>query len=319
MSVTVKTRIIMLMIFAIGFGFQGEMPKAENPGTGIEHVILIVIDGVRPDVLQEVDTPHIDRLALEGSYTWKAWTVCPSISIKAIPSIFTGARPYVHRVECWDGDIHAETLTEVFIEAGSPTAIINQDPILAGYNPNAYVTGFSWRSPEEITNLALDWLQTVSVQTPSAQARPAFMTLYDPYPDRAAHQYGDQSRQYHQAIQEADSQVGRIIAKLEEFGIYDRTLIIVTTDHGFTGMEHENCNPTDMQVFSVWRGPGVKANFEIPDQLYIREYDICVAHEIIDIAPTIAALVGLRAPARSQGRVIEEIIVGVSVEEIVCP
>lgn len=43
-------------------------------------VLLIGIDGVRPDVLAEVLTPNIDALAMGGSFTARTRTTTPSVS-----------------------------------------------------------------------------------------------------------------------------------------------------------------------------------------------------------------------------------------------
>ena len=52
-------------------------------------------------------------------------------------------------------------------------------------------------------------------------------------PDARGHEYGENSRLYNEAIIECDSWLGRIMDKLKELGIYDKTLIYVTADHGF--------------------------------------------------------------------------------------
>jgi predicted AlkP superfamily pyrophosphatase or phosphodiesterase len=36
-----------------------------------QQVILFVIDGLRPDALQQAPTPYIDQLVTQGSYTWQ--------------------------------------------------------------------------------------------------------------------------------------------------------------------------------------------------------------------------------------------------------
>jgi predicted AlkP superfamily pyrophosphatase or phosphodiesterase len=46
-----------------------------------KHIILFVIDGMRPDGLQQAETPNIDWLIAAGACTWQAQTVTPSISL----------------------------------------------------------------------------------------------------------------------------------------------------------------------------------------------------------------------------------------------
>ena len=56
-------------------------------------VVLFVIDGMRPDGLQQADTPHIDNVFQRGAYTYTARTVMPSGTLPAHTSMFRGVGP----------------------------------------------------------------------------------------------------------------------------------------------------------------------------------------------------------------------------------
>ena len=289
--------IVLAFSVILGFFTPAPVPSC-GASSEIKHVILIVLDGVKPDTLVAANTPNIDNLVAEGSYTWNAATVTPSITIAAIPSIFTGATPDVHEVTDWEGGIRAETIVEVFEEAGLSTAIIGQDPILGGYSAT-YCTGFYYhhKQYEYFTTIAINWF---------TQHEPFFLTTYDPVPDLVAHKYGEQSDEYREAIEDADFQIGRIMNMLRELDVYEQTLIVITTDHGMTGRSHGSTLPTDMRIFSIFKGPRVKKGFEMEDVVFTPELGYA-GHRIIDIAPTITVLAGLRTPANSEGRVIYQI------------
>lgn len=51
--------------------------------------------------------------------------------------------------------------------------------------------------------------------------------------DHQGHQYGENSKEYQDALISADRWLGKIVQKLKELKVYDRTLIYVTSDHGF--------------------------------------------------------------------------------------
>ncbi|MCS7310112.1 MAG: alkaline phosphatase family protein [Armatimonadetes bacterium] len=51
--------------------------------------------------------------------------------------------------------------------------------------------------------------------------------------DHQGHQYGENSKQYIDALKSADRWLGNIVWKLKELGLYEKTLIYVTSDHGF--------------------------------------------------------------------------------------
>jgi arylsulfatase A-like enzyme len=55
-----------------------------------ERVILFSLDGVRPDGLAQARTPNIDRLIARGSYTPRARTVMPSVTLPCHQSMLRG-------------------------------------------------------------------------------------------------------------------------------------------------------------------------------------------------------------------------------------
>jgi len=52
-------------------------------------------------------------------------------------------------------------------------------------------------------------------------------------PDVTGHLAGEDSVEYSEAMIDVDDWLGRIVAKLEELGIHQQTLVYVVTDHGF--------------------------------------------------------------------------------------
>jgi hypothetical protein len=61
-------------------------------------------------------------------------------------------------------------------------------------------------------------------------------------PDVIGHLAGENSVAYSNSIINDDYWLGQIVAKLQQLGIYDRTLIYVTTDHGFDEGEDRHGN-----------------------------------------------------------------------------
>jgi len=60
--------------------------------------------------------------------------------------------------------------------------------------------------------------------------------------DAAGHKNGENSKGYNDALISNDLWTGKIIDKLRELGLYDKTLIYITADHGFDedGKNHSN-------------------------------------------------------------------------------
>ena len=51
--------------------------------------------------------------------------------------------------------------------------------------------------------------------------------------DQRGHGFGENSKEYNDALISCDTWTGKIVDKLKELGLYQRTLIYVTADHGF--------------------------------------------------------------------------------------
>lgn len=60
-----------------------------------------------------------------------------------------------------------------------------------------------------------------------------FFFVHFAEPDHPGHQHGENSQEYTDGIRSDDAWTGRILAKLKELGLYDRTLVYITADHGF--------------------------------------------------------------------------------------
>ncbi len=63
--------------------------------------------------------------------------------------------------------------------------------------------------------------------------KPFFFFVHFAEVDHSGHKFGENSRQYDEAIISGDRQLGRIVEKLKQLGVYDKTYIYVTADHGF--------------------------------------------------------------------------------------
>ena len=63
---------------------------AAGPSVAADNVVLIVVDGLRPDALKLAKVPTIDGFIKRGSFTMKAQTVMPSLTLPAVASMLTG-------------------------------------------------------------------------------------------------------------------------------------------------------------------------------------------------------------------------------------
>ncbi len=92
-----------------------------------------------------------------------------------------------------------------------------------------------------------------------------------------------------------DSQIGRVLKKLEAMGELKNTYIIYTADHGMAIGRHglqgkQNLYEHTWRVPFVVRGPGIKAGTRAPGNIYL-----------LDVLPTLCDLAGIKPPETAEG------------------
>jgi arylsulfatase A-like enzyme len=111
--------------------------------------------------------------------------------------------------------------------------------------------------------------------------------------------YQKMMKNYYRLATEVDATCGRILAELDKQGVSDKTLVIFTTDNGYFHAEHGLADKwyphqESIRVPLIIRDPRMK-----PDRRGSVNDDFTLN---VDLAPTILAAVGIKAPARMQGR-----------------
>ena len=101
---------------------------------------------------------------------------------------------------------------------------------------------------------------------------------------------------YYASITFADAQVGRVLDALQETGLADNTIVLLTSDHGYHMGEHGHWQKTTLfenavRVPLIIAGPGTKATGQ----------STTAPAEMIDFYPTLAELCSLPAPEYLSG------------------
>ena len=74
------------------------------------------------------------------------------------------------------------------------------------------------------------------------KSEPFFFFVHFAEIDQNGHQFGENSKEYNDALISADYWTGRIIDELKRLGLYEQTIIYVTADHGFDEGEKGHSN-----------------------------------------------------------------------------
>jgi choline-sulfatase len=282
----------------------------------IRNVLLISIDTLRADHVSAYGfprptTPNIDAVAREGVLFRNVHTPVP-MTLPAHVSMLTGTLPPAHGLRDNLANRLPEaslTLAEMLKPRGFTTGAVVSTFVLdrrfgTSQGFDTYDDRFqavhkigdiNERKGDETTRHALDWLD-------EHKAQPFFLFVhfYDPHdPYEPPEPFASQWREhpYEGEIAFADHCVGQVLEKLRQLGLYDRTLVVITGDHGEMLGEHGELNhgffiyEGALHVPLVMRVPGAPAA--------ARKVDAPVS--LIDIAPTIVSLVGAPVPKEVQG------------------
>ncbi len=262
----------------------------------IEHVVIISIDGLRPDVLDKADTPVIDALQANGAYSPRAQAVLPSVTLINHASMLSGMSPEKHGIT-WNehdpalGTVNGPTLFSVAHQAGLSTAMVVGKPklehlVLPDTMDTYNYAGFTDR---QVVNEAVKVIEA---------GLPNVLFIHLPDVDSAGHLTGWMSRGQLFAVSMTDDQVGKVVAALDTEQYLDKTLLIITADHGGSDTSHGSDSPEDITVPWLAVGPGVSVGVVLESNIIM-----------YDTAATALYALNLPVPKVWEGQPTQEIFV----------
>ena len=228
-------------------------------------VILVVLDGLRPDAIDRFELPHLTALSANSAWTRTGRTVDPSITVAALASLLTGTSPTHHGIQSERFRLPRRRTTpihplpDLLAEADFPfSAFLSTLPPIHRIMARRVIKSlgpvdvhFSGHTAHEILAQARDTL---------AAQRHGLIFLHWPDADDAGHEHGWMSVPYAAGARALDAGVGELLNLLA----LDRdpsTLVILTADHGGGGespRSHESDNPIDHTIPMFLVGDGVE-------------------------------------------------------------
>jgi arylsulfatase A-like enzyme len=260
------------------------------------HVVVISIDGLRPDAIRTFGAETLQRLMREGSYSLEARTILPSVTLPSHTSMLTGVGPEVHGITWNDNRVATEgrvavpTIFAQAHEAGLSTAAI----VSKGKFHHLLVPGMvdhvdapegnDKRFAHRTADQAVRYLET---------EKPNLMFVHFGEPDYAGHVFGWMGTAYGWAVRRADHAVERVLAAADRaFGEGNYT-VILSADHGGHGRTHGTSDRRDVTIPWITWGKGVRAGSIIPAGIHTT-----------DTAITALWLLGVEVPAPRTGRAV---------------
>src|SRR4051812_42745637 len=212
---------------------QTQLARLPRPVPQIERALLISVDGCRPDLLLRARTPNIRKLIDGGSYTFWATTVPTAVTLPAHASMLTGVTPEKHGIT-WNNQVGEDsevthpkvpTIFEIAMRYGMSTAVVAGKSKFDTFARVGHV-GKAW------TKAASDAQVGEEAVTMLRDYRPEVMLVHFPGADKAGHSAGWASPTQVAALEAIDTQVGKILDELEDLQLRDKTVVLLTSDHG---------------------------------------------------------------------------------------
>jgi arylsulfatase A-like enzyme/Flp pilus assembly protein TadD len=303
-------------------------PPAPSPPPSVActdcNVLLLTIDTLRADRLGAYGggalTPTLDRLAAGGVRFERAFSHVP-FTLPAHASILTGQIPPRHGIH-GNGSFRLgetpPTLATLLHAQGYRTGAFVGAFVLDSrfglnrgfdtyddrYEGERDQTRFDYaeRPAEAVIKPALDWI-LASAGAPAGAPQPwfAWVHLFDPHaPYRAPQAFQEGRTAYDAEVAYTDASLGRLLDDLRGRGALDRTIVIVTADHGESLGEHGETTHGLFAYNATLRVPLLVA----APGLRPRVSSALASHA--DLVPTVLDLLGLQPPEAIDGRSLRE-------------
>ena len=271
--------------------------------TPTDRVVLVIVDGLRPDAINAFRLYHMARLRAAGASTMDATTVSPASGWAALASLITGISPGRHGVLGRDVEISAPfdplaPVPELIARAGLPsTAFVAEVPRTDRV--------FASRIAERLGFLKIRFCGSTAHEilagarhTLSTQ-RHGLIVVHLPDLDETGHRHGWMSPDYGEAAKRVDMAIG-LTAALADVPRDPRTLLILVSDHGGGGMDpfgHDSDHELDRTIPIILAGNPMPVSLALPASL-------------LDVPATILYALGVPIPASYEGRPLKEAFVG---------
>jgi len=258
---------------------------AERP----QLVVLVSFDGCRGDAIARATTPTVDSLTRAGAYTWLAQTVVPSTTLTGHASMLTGLTPNRHGIltdtfNPGEAALGQPTCLQQCARAGLWTGMIVSKSKLKRLAPTGAAKHFSY---------AGYWAKQVAAEAVKLLKKQhrGLLFLHFSDPDSLGHQQGWMSAGYLKSVGDCDRALGTVLRTVEDLGLRNRTLLLVTADHGGHGKVHGTRDRQDTTIPWIIAGPGIAHGRELKETVHV-----------YDTAPTILQALGLPVPVAWDGK-----------------
>ena len=253
-----------------------------------EKVVLILVDGMRPDSLAACKNKLCTEYLRESTVCMTARSVMPSVTLPCHMSLFHSVTPDRHGILTNQYTPQVRPVEGLFerLAAEGRTAgmVFNWNELRDLARPGSaafsvFYSGHAFGYEKANRLVARDSLRILR------EEKPDFLFTYLGRVDEDGHAFGWMTEEYLRAV--SDSwEIIREITDTAGSGYQ----VLVTADHGGHGRSHGFDCAEDMTIPLLLRGSAFPAGKVLKEA------------SLLDIAPTVAALTGIQPAAEWEGR-----------------
>ena len=304
--------LTLLLVLCVPLLLRAEVPN----------IIFITVDTTRADRMGFLGskrglTPNLDTLARQGVVFERAYSQAPLTPVSHA-TIFTGTYPQFHTVTDFGHPLPAllPFVPEILKKSGYHTGAFIGSLILdpkasmapgfdrgfdvfeAGFRPKHGPDESRYDTVErragDVVHRAITWL---------GKNRPApffmWVHLYDPHaPYDPPPPYDTRFKDpYDGEIAYADASLGKLFAYLRQHGLYERSLIVMMSDHGESLGAHGEAMHG---IFLYDETIHVPLLFKLPGAV-LAGRRVSSRVRLVDVAPTLLSMLSLPLPPTFQG------------------
>ena len=293
--------LIALILPAVATAQPATRPST-RPVNG-NRVLIVSIDGLRPDAALRADMPNLRSLMRRGAFTFWAYTTPAAVTLPSHTSMLTGVTIERHKID-WNDERAVgkpiypavPTIFELAHAAGLSTACVAGKTKFHVFDKPGTLD-WQWIADRKVVSDAKVADHAAEIIRDHG---PDVMFVHLPGVDTAGHSKGWGSPDQIAAIGSADQSLGRVLKALDDAGLTDKTDIIVSSDHGGSGIAHGPNDDRSAHIPWVVAGPGVRHDYDLTLDRGLKVYTY-------DTFATALALAGVRPPDGIDGKVVTEI------------
>jgi hypothetical protein len=253
--------LVIFFALAPAGGAGAEQLPGNNPqASGMEQIIVVVIDGLEEKALEKGWAPNIDSLCQSGVRVQDVQGTLPDGTRPAATTVLTGYEPARHGYIDTGDSVRVDSLIDQAEDKGYKSAIFDgSGGALEGLGKRCSYFKDKYQGKDRLVmDMAINEL---------GKKKFFLSIILLPQLKVSLEKDGAGSKEFRDAVTDSDNQVGRLVHFLNQSGQYAKTLLVLTGTSGVPPI--------------ILNGPGVKSSAVVP------------AAGVVDIAPTVEKLAGL--------------------------